>query len=131
MVPSVASGQLVGVVVMVAVNEVLPAATFTLTDPAQLIASVNVTVCGPDATLVNVLLACGGPPSKEYIYGAVPLVGLIVIVPFVESGQVVAVVVNVAVIVVVVLIVKFSVVSQLLTSETTTIYAPAARLLNV
>ena len=65
--PSLASGQLVCTLEMVAVNVVLPAATFTVIEPEQLMASTKVTVCGPGVTLVKVLLACGVPPSSENI----------------------------------------------------------------
>ena len=116
--PSVASGQLVAVVFTVAVMVPVPAATFVLTDPVQPELSVKVTVCGPGATLVKTLPACGGPPSNEYMYGAVPLVGVTVMLPSVESGQVVAVEETVAVMVEVVLIVKLMVLSEPFTSVT-------------
>lgn len=118
-VPSFRVGQVVGVVLTLAVKGVLPADTLMLADPAQLMASKKVTVCGPAATLVNTLLACGVPPSSEYMYGGVPLVGVTVMVPSSESGQVVAVDDIVAVIDVVVDMVPINVVSHPLKSVTT------------
>ena len=50
-----------------------PAVTVVCLDPAQPLASVNVTVWLPAETFVNVLDACDAPPSREYVYGAVPL----------------------------------------------------------
>jgi hypothetical protein len=85
------SGHEVAPALIFAVSGVDPAVTFTLTVPEQPMASVNVTVCGPAVTLINTLLACGVPPSSEYMYGAVPLVGVTVMVPVGESGHWVAV----------------------------------------
>ena len=90
MVPLLTLGQLV------AVSDALalipgPAVTVSVLDPAQPLASVNVTVWLPAETFVNVLDACDAPPSREYVYGAVPLLGVRVMVPLLTPGQEVAV----------------------------------------
>lgn len=94
MVPLLTVGQLV------AVNDTLaeipgPLPTLTVVLPVHPLASVKLTVWLPEETPVNVLDACDGPPSNEYVYGAVPVVGVAVMVPLSTPGQDVAV--NVAV----------------------------------
>ena len=64
-VPSFTVGQLVGVKFMFAVIGVNPATTVMFSVPVHPMASVNTTVCGPAATLVNILLDCDVPPSSE------------------------------------------------------------------
>lgn len=120
-VPVGESGQVVAVELIVAVNGVLPAATVIFIVPVHPTLSVKVITCGPAATLVNTLLACGAPPSSLYVYGAVPLVGVTVMVPSGESGQLVAVDVAVPVIVVLVFIIAVNVVSQPTASTTLTV----------
>ena len=65
MVPLLAVGQLVAVVLILAVRGVVPAVIVTLIVPVHPEASVKRIVCGPDATLVNTLLVCAEPPSSE------------------------------------------------------------------
>lgn len=62
--PSNAPGQLV-LVVDAPVEVAAPAPTLMLLEPEQPFASVNVAVCSPAVTPVNVPLDCGVPPSKR------------------------------------------------------------------
>ena len=134
--PLFAPAHPVGVGVGVAVNPV-PAGTVVVTGEVVIhpLASVTVMLCGPAATLLNVVvlvgLVCVTAPSSMNVNGGIPLL-VTEMVPLLTPAQVEGVVVgeaiNPAPAVTITLLTLYW---QPFTSLTSTLYVPAARLAKV